>query len=254
MNTTLDRTFAAAVERELAAIGTRRSRLQRHQRHVRALAIGGGSVALAGALAGAAVVAGGLPGQTTVTPAGDPVSGSFRGTAAVDLGPAPAWADRVILDITCTGHGDFQVETRPGAGSSRAGVTWNCAELMAKDKTVHIKDGLLPAEGGTSVTITTDPGSSWSVVARYGKSTTKPWGVNARGETYGVPNDNGMPDLVAAQATNGKIGYTRNSEQSAFEGEGYIKVYESDGETVIGWFPIANDSANLGTPPPVPAK
>lgn len=72
--------------------------------------------------------------------------------------------------------------------------------------------------------------------------------MNARGESYGVPNDNGIPDLVSAQATNGEIGYTRESEQRAFEGEGYIRVYEADGETVIGWFPIG-DPAQLGDPP-----
>ncbi|MFC4140524.1 MULTISPECIES: hypothetical protein [unclassified Microbacterium] len=253
MNTTLDRTFAAAVERELAAIGTRRSRLQRHQRHVRALAIGGGSVALAGALAGAAVVAGGLPGQTTVTPIGEAVSGSFTGTATIDLGPAPEWADRIILDVTCSEGGKIEVPTNPGQGARSGSVFWTCSDPVRATDTVHIDDGLLPAKGATTITVTADAGTPWSVVARYGSSTTKPWGVNARGETYGVPNDDGIPDLVAAQASNGEIGYTRNSEQSAFEGEGYIKVYESDGETVIGWFPIG-DPAELGDPPPVPVK
>lgn len=249
MNSTLDPVFAAGIERELMAIGTGRSRLRRRQRTMRVATIAGGSLALAGVLTGAALL-GGLPGQTTVTPFGETVSGSYTGTADVDLGQAPAGADRVILDITCTDGGDIEVPTKPGAGTSAAAVTWNCSDPVREDKTVRIKDGLLPADGSTSITVTADPGTQWTVVARYGSSTTKPWGVNAKGESYGVPNDNGVPDLVAAQATNGKVGYTRMTEQFAFKGEGYIKVYESDGETQIGWFPIG-DPATLGDPPAV---
>ncbi|MGB3730468.1 hypothetical protein [Microbacterium sp.] len=255
MNTTLDPIFAAALERELMAVGTRRSRLRRRQRRARVAAIAGGSLALAGALTGAAVLSG-LPGQTTVTPFGETVSGSYTGTAAVDLGPVPAGADRVILDVTCTEGGDMQVPLRVGAHGLKSGVeggsvSWNCSDPIRENKTAHIDDGLLPAKGSTEITITADAGTTWSVVARYGSSSTTPWGVNANGETYGVPNENGIPDLVAAQATNGRVGYTRESESRALEGEGYLKVYESDGVTQIGWFPIANDPATLPDPPAI---
>lgn len=235
MSTTMDRTFAEAVERELAAIGTGRSRLRRHQRRTRTLTLAVGSFALAGALTGAAVVAGALPGTTTVTPFEATVTGSYTGTAEIELGPVPEGADRVILDITCTEGGRIEVPTRPGQGAEAASVWWDCSDPVRADPTVHISDGLLPAEGDTSITVTADPGTPWSMVARYGSSETSEWGVNARGETYGVPNDDGVPDLIAAQATNGEIGYIRDSESWAIEG--CIDVYESDGTTVIGVFP-----------------
>ncbi|GAA3940268.1 hypothetical protein [Microbacterium soli] len=249
MNSTLDPVFAAGIERELRAIGTSRSGLRRRQRRARVAVIVGGSLAVAGALTGAALLSG-LPGQTTVAPFGDTVSGSYTGTAVVDLGPVPAGADRVILDITCTEGGGIEVQTLPGAGATAAGASWNCSDPIRENKTIHIDDGLLPANGSTEVTVTADPGTSWTVVARYGSSTTRPWGVNARGETYGVPNGNGTPDLVASRTTDGEVGYIRMTEQFAFEGEGYIKVYESDGVTQIGWFPIG-DPATLGDPPAV---
>lgn len=249
MNSTMDPVFAAGVENELAALGTGRSRLQRHQRRVRAGAVAGGVLALAGALTGAAML-GGLPGQTTVDPFDATVSGSYTGTATIDLGPVPEGADRVILDVTCDEGGSMEVPTNPAAGTLRGAVTWNCTDPIRENKTVKIEDGLLPTGGDTTITITADAGTPWTVVARYGSSTTTPWGVNARGETYGVPNANGVPDLVSAQATNGEIGYTRESEQFAFEGEGYLPVYESDGETQIGWFPIG-DPMTLGDPPPI---
>ena len=246
MNATLDRTFADGIERELAAIGTHRSRLQRHQRRVRAVSVTAGSLALVGALTGAALVAVyGLPGTTEVTPFPEEVSGSHVGTAEIELGPVPEGADRVILDITCSEGGKIEVALRGGSGGD--GVFWDCSDPIRENKTTHIRDGRLPGPGGTSITVTADPGTPWSVVARYGSSETSAWGVNDRGETYGVPNDDGVPDLSSAQATNGAIGYIRQTELLAFEGEGYIDVYESDGETVIGKFPIG-DPAELGDP------
>lgn len=246
MNTVLDPIFTAAVERELAAVGTAGSRLQRHQRRTRAATIAVGSLALAGALTGAAVVVSALPGETTITPFDTVVSGSFTGTAQVELGPVPEEADRVILDVTCSEGGRIEVPLRGGSGGDA--VYWNCSDPIRENETVHIDDGRLPDAGGTSVTVTADPGTPWTVVARYGTSETTEWGVNTRGETYGVPNDEGMPDLSSAQATNGAVGYIRDSELMGVEGEGYIRVYESDGETVVGWFPIG-DPMELGDPP-----
>ncbi|WP_188436303.1 hypothetical protein [Microbacterium murale] len=176
------------------------------------------------------------------------MSGSYTGTAVIDLGPVPGGAEQVILDVTCTEAGKIEVPTDPGPTASSGSVYWDCSDPIRQNPTVHIDNGLLPTGGGTTITITADPRTPWTVVARYGSASTTPWGVNAHGETYGVPNENGIPDLVSAQATNGEVGYTRESESLAFEGEGYLRVYKSDGETVIGWFPIG-DPSTLGNPP-----
>ena len=69
--------------------------------------------------------------------------------------------------------------------------------------------------------------------------------------TYGVANDNGTPDLIAAIATNGRTGYVyaRDLEQPAPTtlqlgtppGETRtIPVYTSDGQTEIGPFLIGS--------------
>lgn len=237
MNTsTLDPIRAAAIERELLDIGTPTSRLQRRQRRARAVTISLGSFALVGALTGGAIVVSNLPGWTTVTPLGGIVTGSFVGSADVDLGAPPAGAAVVILDVTCTDGGVMEV---PLAGDGNPSVTWDCSDPIRRD-TIRIPDGRLPTSGTTFISVTAEPGTEWTVTAQYGTSDTTAWGVNERGQTYGIPNVNGVPELSAALATNGEQGYISQEELAAFEGEGFINVYESDGITVIGRFPIGD--------------
>lgn len=231
---TLDPVRAGAIEQELMNIRTPMSRLQRHQRRKRVLTISLGSVVLVGALTGGAIVVSNLPGWTTVTPLGETVTGSYTGTANVELGLVPADAAVVILDVTCTDGGAMKVPTAGGGE-----VSWDCSNPVRQD-TIHIRDGRLPAGGTTFITITAAPDTDWTITAQYGTSDTTAWGVNADGQTYGVPNENGVPDLVAAMATNGKQGYTSTKEMREFEGEGFINVYSSDGTTIIGKFPIGD--------------
>ncbi|MGV8885503.1 MAG: hypothetical protein ACOH1T_07940 [Microbacteriaceae bacterium] len=236
MNTTiLDPVRAKSIEQELTAIGTSGSRLQHHQRRARRILTVSGSAALVTALTAGAIVASNLPGDTTVTAVGEIVTGSFTGTANIELGEPPANAAVVVLDLTCTTGGKMEVLT---AGPYNSGVSWDCGNPVF-DGSTHIADGRLPASGATFITITAEPGTEWTVTARYASSVTTKWGVNANGQTYGVPNDNGSPDLSAALATNGKQGYILDDDLWA--GNGYINVYESDGTTVIGKFPNGVD-------------
>lgn len=239
---TLDAVRTASIEQELMSIGTPNSRLQRHRRRVRAATFTVGGIGVAGLLTGGAIFISSLPGTTTVTPMRTaPVTGSFVGTADIDLGAAPADAAVVILDIACTADGGaMEVPTTRGGA-----VSWDCSDPIF-DGDVQISNGALPASGTTSITITAAPGTEWSVVAQYGSSNTTEWGVNAHGQTYGVPNENGVPDLIASQATNGEQGYTLESEMNEFEGEGFINVYRSDGTTVIGKFLIGIDTGISG--------
>jgi len=242
MNTTeMNSEFARAVRAELIAIGTKSSRLQRQQWRTRGLALTIGALALAGATTGAAVIVNNFPGATTVAPLGQIVTATHTGTATLDLGPAPAHAGAVIVDLTClSSEGTVSVPTNPqseGRGEQPGSAEGDCA--LVRNPT-HIDNGLLPASGTTSITITATPGTSWKATAQYASSSTTPWGVNARGQTYGVPNVHGLPDLTPAQATNGKQGYIATEELLAMDHDGYINVYESDGSTVIGKFPIGN--------------
>jgi hypothetical protein len=235
--TTLSPSVAAAIENELAAIGTPDSRLQRNQRRARRLAFALCTVAGAAVLTGGAIVASGFPGETTTTPIGIVVTGTYTGTASVELGAAPADAGAVILDVTCVQGGG--VITVPLNGRGADAVSWDCD---VRTDTTHIDNGKLPDPGSTSITITADPGTQWTVTAQYATASTTDWGVNENGQTYGVPNENGLPDLSPALATNGKVGYIFNRELMSFrEGdEGFINVYESDGTTVIGQFFVGN--------------
>lgn len=247
--------FAAAVRAELVAIGTKKSRLQRHQHHAR-LAVAG-IIAIAAATTGAAIVVNSFPGVTTVAPLGKTITVTRTGTATIDLGPVVNGANTVIIDITCLSDtGNISVPSTSGFSQDARGKTtplvgwtgWDCAK---RSTTVHIRDGYL-ASGSTSITVTADPGTTWKAVAQYGGSTTSAWGVNAHGQTYGAPNaKNGFPDLQGALATNGKLGFIYVKELDAFKGSGCINVYNSDGTTVIGKFSIGTvtcdtDSATPG--------
>jgi hypothetical protein len=228
----MDTNFAQGVRAELAAIGTKNSRLQRHQRRTRALALSIGAVALLGATTGAAVVINNRPGTTTVAPLGNIVTATHTGTASIDLGSAPANATVVVIDLTCvSGDGLITALTLPSAGFEGPGGSGVYCEV---GRTAHIEDGLPPAAGTTSITITADPGTTWNAAAQYATSTTTDWGVNANGQTYGVPNLNGIPDLTPARASNGELGYIFTEDVWAMDQEGFINVYESDGTTIIG--------------------
>lgn len=235
----MNATTAEAVREELVSIGTRASHLERHQRRARLAALAIGAAVLAAATTGAAIVIDAFPGETTVTPLGAIVTASGTGTSTVELGAAPRDAGAVVVDITCASdQGTISIETNPGAGSELpGGAEMDCA--FVGGGAMHVADGLLPSPGITSFTITADPGTTWNATLQYASSSSTPWGVNENGQTYGVPNSNGVPDLTPALATNGKVGYILGSELMAFTAdEGFINVYESDGSTVIGQFPI----------------
>jgi hypothetical protein len=104
------------------------------------------------------------------------------------------------------------------------------------------------APGQHATTVSTSPDARWKLTVTYVVAHTTPWGVNAKGETYGVTNAQGMPDLVEVIANNGKIGYSyrdqllgpqpKNPEEALHwhPTPHAIPVYESDGRTVIGDF------------------
>lgn len=252
--TEMDPRLAGEIRAELAAIGTKHSRLQRHQRRVRALAVGVGVLAIAGATTAAAVVASNFPGSTTVVPLAGISTATYTGTGEMDLGPVPAQAGAVILTVTCLNRqGTVSIEANPQIHGSVADfLTIHCS---GRTTPVHITDGLLPKPGSTTITITAAPGTRWRAIAQYASSSTSPWGVNARGQTYGLCDHDGCPDLMAAQVIHGEEGYVHSKEFDAFSGSGYIKVYKSDGTTVIGRFAIgiADDGSHpLTTPAPTP--
>ena len=94
-----------------------------------------------------------------------------------------------------------------------------------------------------------------AVTTTYAAVTTTAWGVNASGQTYGVQNQHGTPDLIAGEATNHRDGYIYATQLNAGDCSHVktpkaavactkahagkvrtIPVYTQNGKTKIGTF------------------
>ncbi|TQO20134.1 hypothetical protein FB472_1747 [Rhodoglobus vestalii] len=151
------------------------------------------------------------------------------GTASVDLGAIPANATGVIVDLTyISDTGQVAMRTIPTAdypGGSMSGVICSTGHTSRTDNV------MVPGDGTTLITIAAAPGTKWTATAQYATSTATEWGINARGQSYGVPNVNGFPDLTSMRASNGERGYVITREHDFWD-EGFINIYEADGMTV----------------------
>jgi hypothetical protein len=253
---TLDTKFAAQVRAQLVDTAAGNSPLARRTHRTR-IAVGlAAAVTAAGLLTAGAIIATGIPGSHIVTPVGAAVTQSHIGTATVELGPRPDGVSTVSFSITCTSAGAFEL-THPESDEG-TGTSWVCSDTPGLNEATEVDpyDITLPVghvtyikeqplePGATSFIVTTDPGTTWTISARYATSVTTEWGVNENGQTYGTPNENGMPDLQAAQATNGKIGYIYFDDlmptDPALQGDHDIPVYDTDGTTQIGVFHLGN--------------
>ena len=195
-----------------------------------------------------------LLGGTRVTPLSEPRTVTGTGTATVELGEPPAESTGVDIVLDCLSAGTF--EYPDGAGMI-------CSEEDGEElgRASQLGYVVALADGQDSVEIRATDGARWRVTTSYVSTEVTEWGVNAKGETFGVHNENGEPDLIRVIATNGQFGYAYVAEMNAADGpeptspEHALKmqeeragamvsvpVYESDGETVIGEFRIGEDS------------
>lgn len=233
---------AATIRAELASIGTPGSRLQRAQRRTRVTASVVGVAAVALATSAAALVVTGMPGSTATDALGSTTTVTRTGPALVDIGRAPATAGAVIVDITCLSKsGMVQVPT--GDGTTGAGVS--CSG--DGPHRLHVVDGQLPSAGTTTFPVSSSPGTRWHAVLQYASAVTSRWSVNAKGQTFGIENQHGHPDLVPGRSDDGRLGWVLWSETAGADQPGTVDVYESDGETVIG-----HQTAEAGTLPELP--
>ena len=236
----VDELFSRALRAELVSRAERAKPARRAR-----LWIGAGAFAGAGLLGGVGATAAGLlplPGGEQVTPLASPVTESYTGTATVELGPAPAGATGIEMELTCLTPGSFRFPD--GAGLA-------CSPADAGSRTGWAGYTIPLAAGQDSVTIETGPESRWQLKAKYVKQERTEWGVNAKGETYGVEIPGvGVPDLLVVIATNGQAGYVYTQDLYARSGPANpeeaaknanttypsreIPVYLSDGETLVG--------------------
>ena len=246
--TTMDEVFSASLREVLRAQVRSVTSARPHWRWRWPLIVFA-STALA---AGGVAVASGLfsaPGSPVNTPLGNVVTATRTGTATINIGPAPASATDLSLTLTCLSPGSFHFPNGSSADCSRAD--------MSRSPTMRQVSEVVPLSPGiTTVTITARANASWTLQAVYVNQVVSAWGVNAKGETYGVPNQKGTPDLIAVVIDHGSVhGYVKSSDLNCADGADVtspaqaialdttqrsisIPVYESDGSTVIGSFVV----------------
>jgi hypothetical protein len=162
----------------------------------------------------------------------------------VQLGVPPQDANTVHVELTCLTAGRFKL----------VGGTTICD---ARDAARGKRDGRwtssmrVPINADRTVKVWTSERARWRVTAEYRSVIVVPWGVNARGQSYGVASQQGMPDLLAVTADNGRSGYmyamnpSREPEPTSPAQAGAMQrendrnpkpflVYASDGVTLVG--------------------
>ena len=243
---TLDPRFAAGMREQLIETAAGTSPLAKRTRSHRlalGLAVGAGAVALL--TAGALVVATVLPGMQIVNPTGPTVTQSYIGSSRVDIGEVAGDANAVQITIQCTSPGAFDVSYFGDDGMA-TGTLWVCGvgEGRAPVGTPTPMDVLTLVDGQVDVQVTTDAETTWTASVQFVTAETTEWGINANGQTYGVPNNNGVPDLEGVYASNCEVGYVYSNHLSPADPDGRlaIPVYKSDGVTVIGEFWIGSNA------------
>ena len=209
---------------------------------------------------GAALAAGVFspPGAPIDTQLGNFVSAARTGTATIDLGPRPATANDLSLKLTCVSVGTFTFPNGSNLSCDATDVS-NPPILRTASEVVPLSPGV------DSVTITTSANASWTLQVAYVNQVTTSWGVNANGQTFGVQNQQGTPDLLAVVINQGEIhGYVESSELNCAAGGDVqtpaealtwdkvsanrsvsIPVYQSNGTTVIGTFVVGDASQTV---------
>ena len=248
----MDPVFTAALRAALVATVKDTPRVRRRWRW----RVGTGTFLGVTLVAGGVALASGVfspPGAPVNSPLGNVITETRTGTATIDIGAPPATATDVSLTLTCLTVGSFDF---PDGSSMICGA----ADLI-RPPIYRTSSEVVPLTAGVdTVTIKTSPNATWRLQAKYVNQVTASWGVNARGETYGVPNQNGTPILVAVFADEPNIhGYVKESElncaaggdvASPAEAQAWdkvsqnmnvsIPVYESDGVTVVGTFTVGS--------------
>ena len=252
--TELDPVFASALRGALVAHVEGTARQRRRWRWGLGLGLLAGTGVLAGGVAVAATLLS-APGGTVTVSLAVPVTVTRTGAATVALGSPPKGTTAISWTLTCLSAGSF---TFPG------GAIVTCSAGS------HSSDVQPMRPGQTSITVATGPTVSWELRAEYVKTVATPFGVNAKGETYGVSNSpHGTPDLQVAPLSAGVPGGYLTTKQFDCASGGdvsnptqaiawdtfnqhtntVIPVYESDGTTVIGHYVVGPSGPGVRTVP-----
>jgi hypothetical protein len=251
MNVQMDEAFASALRELLVEqVEASSSHTRRRPRVSRRWAARASTVAVLIVACGGIAYATGVwtvPGSSVVIPLAASVTVTGTGTETVQLGAQPAGTKALEMNFTCLTAGQFTF-------ADGAGVECDSGSGQPTTYAMPI------ATGEDATTITATPGARWRLIGTYSAVAVSAWGVNASGQTYGAGNQNGIPDLVAVQATNGRSGYVyayqlyppgpKTIKQALAENNApptKMTVYESDGKTAIGEFITGNGPADTAT-------
>lgn len=233
------------IDKEVAPAARRRRTLSVGLAIVGGVVLGGAGVATAAILT--------QPGGTEVAELTSPVIATRTGTSTVELGAAPRGATNIRISLVCLSAGSFTF-------SDGANVTCSDADASEPVRLRTTEYSIPLTADQHSVTITTSPAATWTLTATYASEHVTPWATNPGGDSYGVMNGNGTPDLIAVIATNGRSGYVFATDLAHADGTDQnftspeqaldwqrerqgktiiIAVYMSDGMTQVGEFEIA---------------
>jgi hypothetical protein len=246
-----DPVFSAAVRNQLesgsSALPNRSAGWRKHIR------LGAGIFVGATVLVGGGAFASGLlplPGGTQITNVASTVIQTHAGTATVEVGPAPNGATNIFVSLTCLTAGTFTFAD---------GASMACGADDAAGLGGVATYSLLIKPGQHSTRISTDRGNRWRIEATWVSERVTDWATNENGDTYGVMNEKGQPDLISVFATNNRPGFVYAKELAEADGSAHmfnspgeitawqkarlgkefkVTVYESDGRTKVGEFVI----------------
>lgn len=205
--------------------------------------------------------AGTTPGAPVISLLDDqPLSIAVDAATEVSLLDRPAGATHARVTITPTGPGTLHWGT--DAGGNNPSATWTSADFADGAPGAAWQD--LPLHASVE-TLYLDPADFAGVATvQFVAHVPTLLGTNARDETYGTTgNPEGEPDLIAVEATNGKLGYVYREELDEATGETAAReftsaedalewqernrgrthtlpVYLSDGTTQIGEFQVGS--------------
>lgn len=176
------------------------------------------------------------PGGMSMERLGEPLRTTGSGAQTLSLGERPSEATAIHVVLACVTSGQFGVV---------GGYEFECTG-QRETPTVPAGSGvfLLEQTDLSTVTVEANAGAQWQIEASYVRTEVAEWGVNANGQTFGFPNENGTPDLVQVpKVVDGQPGfvYADQLEDAAAapeRGGAFIPMYAADGQTQIGEYHV----------------
>ena len=215
----------------------------RSRRLTAALALGA-AVTAGGGLAGASAmglldwpvaVTDPLPGGEAVEivpadrPAGSMVIDTVgEGDGRIPLPAAPTDATHVSAQLTCLEPGRFSWGTDPQNSPS---IACRREDVGTRSAASWFDFALSDAD---ALHIGADAGSRWRLAVVFVSKEPTDWGINDRGDSFGVESQRGTPDLIAVVASNGIDGYVYADDLAEANGSRAALDFDSP-EDAIAW-------------------